>query len=125
MRGSLTRLVRLEAKRGPKADARFYIFGRDEDDIAERYAAEIRAGTIGRGDPCTTPIWRSPGPVPAPRWATPNELSDDELADAIHHLALACGREPLPREASDEACRAELRTLRQELAAADEPRLAV
>jgi hypothetical protein len=66
MRGTISRLSRLEAKRGPRADARFYVFGLDEDDAAERYAAEIRAGTIQRGDPCTTPIWRSAGPLPCP-----------------------------------------------------------
>lgn len=87
MRGTIGRLSRLEAKRAPKADARFYVFGLDEEDAAERYAVEIRAGTIQRGDPCTTPIWRSAGPLPAPRRATADELTDDELEDAIHHLA--------------------------------------
>jgi hypothetical protein len=94
MRGTITRLSRLEAKRGSRAAARFYVFGMDEEDAAERYEAEIRAGTIQRGDPCTTPIWRSVGPLPAPRWATANELTDDELADAVHQLAWMSGREP-------------------------------
>lgn len=51
MRGTVTGLSRLEAKRGPKADARFYVFGLDEDDAAERYAAEIRAGAVLQGGP--------------------------------------------------------------------------
>jgi hypothetical protein len=58
MRGTVTRLSRLEVKRGPKADARFYVFGTDEEDAAERLAAEIRAGTIQPGDPCTMATWR-------------------------------------------------------------------
>ena len=115
MCGTITRLSRLEAKRGSRADARFYVFGMDEEDAAERYAAEIRVGTIQRGDPCTTPIWRSAGPLPAPRWATANELTDDELADAIHHLALMSGREPLPRDADSAALAAEMAALRQEI----------
>ena len=99
MRGTISRLSRLEAKRGPRADVRFYVFGLDEEDAAERYAAEIRVGTIHRDDPCTTPIWRGAGPPPAPRWATADELTDDVLGDAIHHLARMSGREPLPWDA--------------------------
>ena len=115
MRGTVSRLSRLEAKRAPKADARFYVFGLDEEDAAERYAAEIRAGTIQRSDPCTTPIWRSAGPLPAPRRATADELTDGELEDAIHHLALLSGREPLPRNADSAALAAETAALRQEI----------
>ncbi|GJE42424.1 hypothetical protein [Methylobacterium soli] len=115
MRGTITRLSRLEAKRSPKADTRFYVFGLDEDDAAERYAAEIRAGTVQRGDPCTTLIWRSAGPLPAPRWAVPSDLTDDELHDALHHLALMSGRELLPRDADSAALAAEISTIRQEL----------
>ena len=117
MRGTVTRLSRLEAKRGPKEDARFYVFGLDEDDAAERYAAEIRAGTIQRGDPCTTPTWRSSGPVPAARWARPNELTGDELQDITHHLALSSGREPLPRDADSDVLAAEITAVRREIAA--------
>jgi hypothetical protein len=117
MRGTVTRLSRLEAKRGPKNDARFYAFGLDEDDAAERYEAEIRAGTIQRGDPCTTLTWRSVGSVPSARWARPNELTDDELQTAIHHLALVSGREPLPRDADRDALAAEITAVRREIAA--------
>ena len=115
MRGTVTRLDRLEAKRGPKADARFYVFGLNEDDAAERYVAEIRAGTIQRGDPCTTPTWRGTGPVPSPRWATPKELTDDELRDAMHHLALMSGREPIAWDADSDALAAEIIAVRREI----------
>ena len=117
MRGTVTRLSRLEAKRGPKADARFYVFGVDEEDAAERYAAEICAGTIQRGDPCTTPIWRGQGPVPSPRWATPNELTDDELRDALHHLALMNEREPIAWDADSDVLAAEITAVRREIEA--------
>lgn len=113
MRGTVTRLSRLEAKRGPKADARFYVFGLDEDDAAERYAAEIRACTIQRGDSCTTPTWRGLGPVPSPRWATPNELTDDELRDAMHHLALMTRRDPIAWDADSGALAAEITAVRR------------
>jgi hypothetical protein len=116
MRGTVTRLSRLEAKRVPKDDARFYVFGFDEDDAAERYAAEIRAGTIQRGDPCTTLTWRSAGLVSAARWARPVELTDDELQDAIHHLARRSGREPLPRDADSDTLAAEITAVRREIA---------
>ena len=115
MRGAVMRLSRLEAKRGPKADARFFVFGLNDDDIAERYAAEIRAGTIHRGDPCTTPIWRGDGPIPSPQWATPNELTNDELRDAIHHLALATGREPIAWDADSDVWGAEITAVRREI----------
>jgi hypothetical protein len=115
MRGTITRLSRLEAKRGPKADARFYVFGLDEEDAAERYAAEIRAGTVHRGDPCITPIWCRASPLPAPRWAAPSDLTDDELHGALHHLALMSGREPLPWDADSNAMAAEIAALRQEI----------
>ncbi|WP_336492436.1 hypothetical protein [Methylobacterium nigriterrae] len=87
----------------------------DEEDAAERYAAEIRAATVQRDDPCTTPVWRSAGPLPAPQWAAPSDLTDDELHDAIHHLALMSGREPLPRDADSAALAAEMAAIRQEL----------
>jgi hypothetical protein len=115
MRGTVTRLSRLEVKRGPKADARFYVFGTDEEDAAERLAAEIRAGTIQPGDPCTMATWRSVGPMPSPHWARPNELTEDELQDATHHLALSSRREPLPRDADSEALAAEITTIRREI----------
>lgn len=115
MRGTVTRLSRLEAKRGPKADVRFYVFGADEDDAAERYAAEIRAGTIQRGDLCTTPIWTGAGPVPSARWATPGDLTDDELRDAIHHSALAAGREPIAWDADGDVLAAEITAVRREI----------
>jgi len=115
MRGTVTRLSRLEAKRGPKDDARFYVFGVDENDAAERYAAEIRAGTIQPGDPCTSPVWRSAGSMPSPHWARLNELTDDELQDATHHLALSSGREPLPRNADSGALAAEIAAIRREI----------
>jgi hypothetical protein len=108
MRGIGTRLSKLEAKRSPKADARFYVFGVDEDDAAERYAAEIRAGTIQRSNLCHTPTWRGAGPLPAPRWMTPSELNDEELEDAIAWLGARAGREPLPRGFDYEALTSEL-----------------
>ena len=116
MRGTVTRLGRLEAKRGPKADPRFYVFGLNEDDAAERYVAEIRAGTIQRGDPCTTSIWTGAGPVPAARWASPSDLTDDELQDAVRCLALSTGREPIDRDADSDALAAEIAAVRLEIA---------
>lgn len=117
MRGTVTRLSRLEAKRGPKEDARFYIFGLNDDDTAERYATEIRAGTIRRGDPCTTPTWTGAGRVPSARWAIPSDLTDDELRDAIRCLATAGGREPIAWDAESDALTAEIIAVRQEIAA--------
>jgi hypothetical protein len=116
MRGTTTRLSRLEAKHGPKADARFYVFGLDEDDAAERYVAEIRAGTIQRGDPCTTSIWTRAGPVPTARWASPSDLTDDELQDAVRCLAIASGREPIDWGAGSDSLAAEILAIRQEIA---------
>lgn len=108
IRGTISRLARIERKLGQRGEARFYIFGRDEEDLAERYAAEVHAGAIRHGDLCTTAIWRRSTDVPPARWLRPNEMTDNELSDTIHHLALACGRDPLREDADEHAVRAEL-----------------
>lgn len=95
--------------------ARFYIFGRNDEDVAERYAAAIREGRVGGDVRCCTPIWRRENPPPSPRWAMPEELTEDELEDAIHHLAAMIGRKPLSRSADSAALIGEIGAIKQEL----------
>ena len=116
MRGSVTRLMKLEAKRAPRADARFYVFGVDQDDVSERIAVEIVAGTIPRSEECRGVIWTGARPIPPPRWAHPDTLTDDELHDAIASLSMLCGRDPLPRECDSDALAAEIGAIRREIA---------
>ena len=66
MRSFEARLRKIEAKRAPRADARFYVFGADEDDVSERIAVEIVDGTIPRSEECRGVIWTGAGPVPSP-----------------------------------------------------------
>ncbi|GJE59095.1 hypothetical protein [Methylobacterium trifolii] len=117
MRGTITRLSKLEAKRAPRAEALFYVFGMDEDDAAERLAVEIRAGTVNRGDACRTPIWRGAAPPPPPRWASPSDLTAAELEDAIADLARQLGRKQHPRGFGDQAVAEELSAIQREIAA--------
>jgi hypothetical protein len=115
MRGTVTRLSRLEAKRGLKGDPSFYVFGLDEDDAAERLAVETVAGTVRLGDRCHMVVWSSSGPLPSPRWLTPREMSDDELNAAIRHFDGLLGREPLPVDANGDVLSSEISELRREI----------
>lgn len=118
MRGVSTRLSKLEAKRGPRAEALFYVFGMDEGDAAERAAAELRSGAIGPADPLRMPIWRGTSPPPAPRWAAPTDLTDEELEDAIADLSAQVGREVHPRGAMEgDTLSAALKDVQSELIA--------
>ncbi len=120
MRGMITRLSRLESKRSLKGYPSFYVFGLDEDDAAERMAAETRAGTIQLGDRCHMIVWTGTEPLPRPRWLTPRQMSDEELNAAIGHLCGAVGREPLPPDADHNAFTAEITALRQQSGLEDE-----
>lgn len=102
MRGIENRLTRLETKRGPKTDARFYVFGVDENETVARTAAEVSRGAIKPDDPIQSVIWRGTNPPPAPHWATARDLSDECLDDAIATLAGIIGHTVYPRGGLDD-----------------------
>ena len=97
MRGSITRLQKLEAKRAPKADASFYAFGMDEDDIAEQIAAATVSGILPRGQEPFGVLWRGPAPPPPSRWVCAGDLTKEEAEDAVATISALVGREPIPR----------------------------
>lgn len=117
MRNAISRLTKLEAKCAPNAASRYYVFGHNEQDAAERVAVETRSGRIGNGAQWLAPIWSGDGPLPAPRWATPEQLTDQELHGATTHLALLNGRQPLLHDAGSDAIASELAAIRPDSAA--------
>jgi hypothetical protein len=81
-RGIDRRLKRLEAERpvaAPAAGPWFMIWVRGEAELAPK-VEELKAGGIIRdGDPWLAATWPLDAPMPAPRWATVQELSLEEL----------------------------------------------
>lgn len=101
MRSLEARLQKIEAAFGPSPSARFYVFGIDGAEIEGRAAEAVRIGSIRPGHDYRGVLWRGTAPLPDPRWATPADLSDEELEDAIAALAAQTGYEVQPRGAME------------------------